>query len=374
MTMNPTSGCPMHSSNGMTIPDFLRIVVAEDGPTNDRTVAEKAVLALNSEMMVIYDEALAKYMRNMRRRVPIILALFTGEGGRMILHQPGHEPIVADPVPIAYQLAKSVGHSSMAIYQIVAPYLAHAADVSWQAPMRAYRARNASALESLAALDLPDADREVLRAILMRNLSFMGACLENGTFTYRELETFARDCTPHAARAIGIGARAQVGHWMKVVEEWKAMLGKAWDRAYAVTNSLYVTRQNNILFTVLAQFMGQEAIGDRLLLIETPEFQTTPETLLELLTRIVADRGIGKVFFKDYYVMDAELLGGGARTVIEQEAARRGMTPLLPTLAPFRSSEWPWRTDPAKGTGPSTLEEALASGETQPTAEARCPM
>jgi hypothetical protein len=309
--------------------------------------------------MVIYDEALAKYMRNMRRRVPIILALFSGEGGRMILYRPGHDPLVADPVPIAYQLAKSVGHSSMAIYQLVAPYLAHTSDRSWQAPMQAYRARNAAALDNLDALDLPEGEREVLRAIVRRNLAFMDACLQKGCFAYHELETFARDCTPHAARTIGIGARAQVGHWMGVIEGWKAMLGDDWDRAYAVSNSLYVTRQNNILFTLLAQFMGQAAIGDRLLLIETPEFTTTPEALLELLTRIVSDRGIGKVFFKDYFLMDAELLGSGARKVIEQEANRRGMTPLLPPLAPFRSNDWPWRTDPTKGEGPSSLEEAL---------------
>ena len=92
-------GYPMHAGNGIAIPDFLRIVVAEDEPASDRAVAEQAVLALNSSMMVIYDEALAKYKRNMRQRVPIILALFTGEGGRMILYRPGHEPLVADPVP-----------------------------------------------------------------------------------------------------------------------------------------------------------------------------------------------------------------------------------------------------------------------------------
>src|SRR5206468_11604976 len=120
---------------------------------------------------------------------------------------------------------------------------------------------------------------------------------------------------------VGISAPAQVGHWMTVVEAWKKMLGSDWQNTYAVSNTLYVTRQNNILFTVLAQFMGLEAIGDRLLLIETPEFTTTPEKLLEVLTRIVSDRGIGMVFFKDYFLMDAELLGGGGRQAIEQEAA-----------------------------------------------------
>jgi hypothetical protein len=118
-----------------------------------------------------------------------------------------------------------------------------------------------------------------------------------------------------------------------------------------------VTRQNNILFTILAQFMGQEAMCDRLLLIETPEFTTTPEKMLDVLTRIVSDRGIGMVFFRDYFLMDAELLGGGARKVIEQEAVKRGMQPLLPTLAPFYSNDWPWKTDPAKGKGPARLED-----------------
>jgi hypothetical protein len=82
MTINSTPGCPMHAAGGMGVPDFLRVVVSNEQPTSEQTVAEQSVLALNAAMMVIYDDALAKYMRNMRRRVPIILALFSGEGGR----------------------------------------------------------------------------------------------------------------------------------------------------------------------------------------------------------------------------------------------------------------------------------------------------
>ena len=96
---------------------------------------------------------------------------------------------------------------------------------------------------------------------------------------------------------------------------WKKLLGKDWERTYAASNTIYVTRQNNILFTVLVQFMGEEAIGNRLLLLETTEFTTTPEKMLDLLGRIVSDRALGQVFFKDYYLMDAELLGGGGRKV-----------------------------------------------------------
>ena len=348
---------PASLSNGNAIPEFLRVVIAEEEPASERAVAEQAVLALNSSMMTLYDQTLEKYKRNLRERVPIILALFSGAGGQMILYRPGHEPLVADPVPIVYQLAKSVGHSSMAIYQIVAPYLSHPTDQSWRGPLQVYRTQNQSALASLPALDMADDDRAVLRAILEHNLAFMDECLNRGTFTYECLEKYIRGCASYSVKTIGIAAPIQVGHWMNVVEGWKKLLGKEWESVYAMSNTLYVARQNNILFSVLAQFMGQAAMGDRLLLIETAEFTTTPEKMLEVLTRIVSDRGIGMVFFKDYFLMDVELLGGGGRSAIEREMTKRGLQPLLPSLAPFHSTDWPWKTDPAKGKGPAALEE-----------------
>jgi hypothetical protein len=344
-------------SNGGAIPEFLRVVVAEEKPASDRAVAEQNVLALNSMMLGFYDEAIAKYQQNMLSRVPIILALFSGQGGKMILYRPGHEPLVAESVPLIYQLAKSVGHSSMAIYQILVPYLAHPENQSWRSHLQLYRAQHQIAFDSLAALDVSAENRAVLHAILERNIKFMDECLTRKTFTFEAIQAFIRDCAPYSIKTIGIAAPTQVGHWMNVLEGWKKMLGADWEKTYAVSNTLYVARQNNILFSVLAQFMGQEAMGDRLLLIETPEFETTPEKMLEVLIRIVSDRGIGMVFFKDYFLMDVELLGGGGRKAIEQEMQKRGLKPFLPTPVPFRSTDWPWKTDPSKGRGPASLDE-----------------
>ena len=62
-------------------------------------------------------------------------------------------------------------------------------------------------------------------------------------------------------------------------------------------------------------------------------------------------------FFRDYFLMDAELLGGGGRDAIEKEMTKRGLKAVLPPLAPFRSLEWPWHTDPTKGKGPARLED-----------------
>jgi hypothetical protein len=223
-----------------------------------------------------------------------------------------------------------------------------------------YRTQNQSALDVLDALDIADEDREILRTILQRNIAFMEGCLTGGTYTYNDVEDYIRGTTPLSVKTIGIAAGVQVGHWMSVVEGWRNELGEDWERLYAVNNSMYVTRQNNILYSVLVQFMGTETMGDRLLLVETAEFETTPEKLLDVLGRIVADRSLGMVFFRDFFAMDVELLGGGGRAAIEREMAKRGKEAQLPSLAPFRSTDWPWKTDPTKGTGPAQLEDAIA--------------
>jgi hypothetical protein len=349
----------MAESNG-AVPDFMRPVV-DDKPTSARVVAEHAVLALNASMMGLYDASLETFKQNMRDRVPIIVALFSGQGGQMILYRPGQAPEVAPPVPIVYQLAKSVGHSTMAIYQVVAPYLSDPrANQLWRAPLQMYRAQNQSALDGLGALDISEDDREVMGTILQRNLAFMDECFAEGSYSYEDVEEYIRGTTPLSVKTIGIASGAQVGHWMAVVEGWKNELGKDWERLYAINNTMYVTRQNNILYSVLVQFMGTETMGDRLLLAETAEFETTPDKMLDVLARIVADRSLGMVFFRDFFAMDVELLGGGGRAAIEHEMAKRGQKALLPSLAPFRSNDWPWKTDPNKGTGPARLEDAIA--------------
>jgi N6-adenosine-specific RNA methylase IME4 len=294
----------------------------------------------------------------MRERVPIILALFSGEGGQMTLYRPGHAPEVAPPVPLVYQLAKSIGHSTMAIYEVVSPYLTDAfANQLWRPPIETYRAQNQTALNGLEALDVSDENRAIFRTILENNLAFMDECLANGGYTYETVKKFIGETVRDSIKTIGIGSGAQVGHWMDVLEGWQKELGGDWERTYAVSNSLYIARQNNILFSVLVQFMGTETMGDRLLLVETPEFETTPEKMLDVLGRIVADRSLGMVFFQDYYLMDVELLGGGGRAAIENEMKKRGREPLLPPLVPFRSNDWPWKTDPTKGTGAARMED-----------------
>jgi hypothetical protein len=77
--------------------------------------------------------------------------------------------------------------------------------------------------------------------------------------------------------------------------------------------------------------------------------------MLEAMTRIIADRSVGAVFFGNYYLMDYELMGGDARAAIIAEAAKHGMEPFLPPAVPFGSHQWP--TLITSGPGPASLAD-----------------
>jgi hypothetical protein len=128
-----------------------------------------------------------------------------------------------------------------------------------------------------------------------------------------------------------------------------------WEKTYAASNTIYGTRQNNVLFSVLAQFFEPEAINDRLILVETLSFTTSPDDMMKALTRIIADRSDGALFFGNYHMMDYELMGGDARVAIAAESAKLGKKAFLPPVVPFDSRQWPMRITP--GPGPASLAD-----------------
>lgn len=336
------------------LPPEVGIIVSPLRTTPAET-ANKDVLTLNAAMFDLYGDASQVYTANILARHPVILALFTGQGGRFILYRPGQPPLEAPRAPIAYELLKSCCHSTMALAEIVLPYLSSPGDQSWRSSLLAYRSRMQAAAASIDQTDMPAEWRVNSRKILENNVAFMDACAATRAITLADLQAFAKRQEPLLKLAITGAAQTQVAHWMSVVGDWKTMLGEQWAQTYAASNTIYVTRQNNVLFSVLAQYFGPEAINDRLMLIETISFTATPDELLEALIRIVADRTVGALFFGNYRLMDYELMGGDARKAIIAETTRRGMEPFLPPAVPFGSRQWP--TLVTQGPGPTSLDD-----------------
>jgi hypothetical protein len=337
-----------------TLPAYMAPIAGKTAATSS-DIATKDMLALNTGMFELYGDAAKIFQKNILSKHPVILGLFSGAGGRMILYRPGMAPIDAPQVPIVYQLLKSVGHSTMALAQVVGPYIDNPDDKSWRGSMLAYRSRMQSALDGLDATPMEPGWRDNNRTILQNNIAFMDECVAKSVIPFAGLEAFGKKQAPYLAKNVTWAAQTQVAHWMTVLAEWKAQLGADWDKTYAASNTIYVARQNNVLFSVLAQFFGPDAINNRLLLIETISFTTTPADMLESLTRIIADRSVGSLFFGNYHLMDYELMGGDARAAIIAETGKRGMTPFLPPVVPFGSKQWPTLVTP--GPGPATIAD-----------------
>jgi hypothetical protein len=323
--------------------------------TTPAEIATKDMLALNTGMFELYGDAAKIFQVNILAKHPVILGLFSGSGGRFTLYRPGMAALDAPQVPMVYQLLKSVGHSTMALAEVVGPYLDNPANNSWRGSMLAYRSRMQSALDGLDATPMPPEWRDNNRTILKNNIAFMDECLAKGVIAFATLEGFSKKQAPFLALNVAWAAQTQVNHWMTVLAGWKTMLGPDWDKTYAASNTIYVARQNNVLFSVLAQFFPPDAVNDRLLLIETVSFTTTQSDMLDSLTRIIADRSVGSLFFGNYHLMDYELMGGDARAAIIAETGKRGMTPFLPPVVPFGSHQWP--TLVTSGAGPASIAD-----------------
>ena len=345
------AGAPARAAE---MPSYFKEIVGTETAT-PADIATKNLLQLNTTMFELYGNAAQVFRKNILAEHPVILGLFSGAGGRFILYRPGMPPLDAPQVPLVYQLLKSVGHSTMALAEVVTPYLNSPNDLTWRAPVAAYRSRMQSALDGIDAAPMREDWKPTSRSILENNIAFMDECLKNNAISPDALGAFAQKQSPLLKKNIAWAAQTQVGHWMDVIGGWKRTLGADWEKTYAASNTIYVARQNNILFSVLAQFFGPQAINDRLILIETISFTTTPDDMLESLTRIIADRSVGAAFFGNYYLMDYELMGGDARQAIIDEDGKRNIPVNLPPQVPFGSRQWPALITP--GSGPKTLAD-----------------
>ena len=213
------------TANADDLPDYMKPIAGRTASTPAET-ATKNVLALNSSMFELYGEAAKVFQKNILANHPVILGLFSGAGGRFILYRPGQPPLDAPPVPIVYQLMKSVAHSTMALAEVVGPYLDNPDDQSWRGPMLAFRSRMKSALDGLDLTPMQPDWRDNSRIILQNNIAFMDECLTKGVVSFAALKAFSEKQAPYLKLNVAWAAQTQIGHWMGVIADWKKLLGE----------------------------------------------------------------------------------------------------------------------------------------------------
>jgi len=213
------AGAPARAAE---MPSYFKEIVGTETAT-PADIATKNLLQLNTTMFELYGNAAQVFRKNILAEHPVILGLFSGAGGRFILYRPGMPPLDAPQVPLVYQLLKSVGHSTMALAEVVTPYLNSPNDLTWRAPVAAYRSRMQSALDGLDAAPMRDDWKPTSRSILENNIAFMDECLKNNAISPDALQAFAQKQSPLLKKNIAWAAQTQVAHWMGVIGGWKQM-------------------------------------------------------------------------------------------------------------------------------------------------------
>jgi hypothetical protein len=298
----------------------------------------EAIYQLNRDKTQIYQKNLELFQTKLLAEHPVILALFSSQGGRLILYRPGHEPLEAPQVPKEYQIVKSIGHSTLALYSFAISDTEHPKKL-----LENYLTNHQKALLSLEKLQLEAQLKNDAAVILKNNISAIQSYLKQDSISLEDIRRYTAQQLPYIQKMMERATDLQVGHWINVLNDWKNLLGGSFEQAYGVASSVYVTRSRNILYTILAQFFREEAFNDRLLLLETTDFAISPEAVLAELTRIVSDRMIGDLFFGGKFEMDVELLGKAARKALEKHADKLELSLLLPVLKPADDlHRWPW--------------------------------
>jgi hypothetical protein len=178
------------TADAQSLPEVQEIVAPLS--TSPAEIATKDVMALNTAMFELFSDSAQIFKANLLATHLIILALFSGAGGRFILYRPHQPPIDAPPVPPVYQLLKSVGHSTMALAEIVMPYLSSPKDQSWPASLLAYRTRMQSAAAEIDKTDMPADWRANSKKILQNNVACMDECAEKASSRWRGFNSSPR--------------------------------------------------------------------------------------------------------------------------------------------------------------------------------------
>jgi hypothetical protein len=285
-------------------------VVGEERLTESQEAA-KRLYNLDDTMMANYADTQRLVGQS---QSPVILAMFNRVGGKYVLIRNGNVEAV-EPVPALYQQIKSVSHTIVGIFEIVSSYFANPEVENWRPKLTEYNKMLKEALATLGDVGMPPEVEKHCRAILEGGIKFTDEALKKGTFSSEGYSAYAKSVWPATAKNVELAGKLQVDHFEALITKWRKEMGEEeWSRLYAVVNTAWAMRRENVHFQILAQMMGRDAVNDRLIIAESIQ-DPTQDDLIMLLGRVINDRDLAVHVFgkKLEYRMDVELMGEAAR-------------------------------------------------------------
>ncbi|MDI1351792.1 MAG: hypothetical protein PSV35_03335 [bacterium] len=267
-------------------------LTAADTITKNIKSAEKNITNLELKMLEVHDKQNVEFKNEFLKSHPIIVALENSSGGKFILYRPNKDPILAPSVPITYQLLKSVYHTSLTIYEMTLLALNNPNTSTLKINLLTYRVSCQIALDSLNTLIIDKTKDANMRNILETNLKYLNKCLQKNNIRKTDIDEYLYQVKPYLDENLKLRSKIQIDHWMKVLTEWKKMIGKDWKNTYGICDTLYMFQQDNNLFNIISRFFSKVSSNTKAFEFNTADSNITANQLINLLINVLDEETI----------------------------------------------------------------------------------
>ncbi|MBO0516417.1 hypothetical protein J0695_32295 [Streptomyces beijiangensis] len=326
------------------------------------------MFAVNAGMRSNYATLKAELIKHL---APVVVVQNDAKGGRFTLVTKDGQ-VSANPVSQTFELAKSIAHTPLGIFSVIASYLADkipnlpnadrmdAHDLvlvafnddmstAWIEPLQAYAATLTTARRNLASAGLPAALTTSCGNILDGGLAFINASIAAKHFDMASFEAFSGSVYPDIRTNMEHASQAQIAGVRDIMKTWRAKVGEeAWADLYCVVLSQWTTSVLNQNTIIIKDCMNAAKVATHL--IDLPGLETPADplfTALDNLARIVQDNIAAEMVFpKDTTVADAlkgqqdllsdEILNQIGSTTVTTPAAPTYNTVATPGVCPVR--------------------------------------
>ncbi|WP_265447361.1 hypothetical protein [Flexivirga meconopsidis] len=289
--------------------------------------AKASIRAVNAGMRSNYAALKSELIKHLS---PVIVVENDARGGKFTLVTSGGQESV-NPVPEAFELAKSIAHVPLGCFSVLASYLADeipavpnagridahdvlmvafrdASSTAWTVPLQAYADTLTTARKNLPAAQLPPELTQSCTNILDGALRFIRSCLATKRFDMQTFESFSGSVYPDIRTNMRFASEAQISGVQNVMNTWRARLGAAaWSDLYTVVVSQWTTSVLNQNTIIIKDCMDPAKVETHLIDLPGLEPPTDPIfTALDNLARIVQDNVAAELVFpRDTKVADA---------------------------------------------------------------------